>query len=48
MGFFEATLYNINRALTKKDVQWVVYSAHDTTVGNMLAAMNMTNVACIY
>lgn len=32
----------------RDDVQWVVYSAHDTTVGNMLAALNMTNVACIY
>ena len=31
-----------------RDVQWVIYSAHDTTVGNMLAAMNMTNVDCIF
>lgn len=28
--------------------QWIIYSAHDTTVSNMLAAMNMTNVECIY
>lgn len=28
--------------------QWIIYSAHDTTIGNMLAAMNMTNVECIY
>ena len=47
-GFFEATLANIERAVKKRDVQWVIYSAHDTTVGNMLAAMNMTNVECIY
>lgn len=47
-GFFEATLANIDRAIKKRDIQWVIYSAHDTTVGNMLAAMNMTNAACIY
>lgn len=29
-------------------MQWYVYSAHDTTVGNMLAGMNMTNIECIY
>lgn len=47
-GFFGATIANIKRAVAKKDVQWVVYSAHDTTVLNMIAAMNMTNTACIY
>jgi hypothetical protein len=47
-GFFKATLGNINRALTIKDVQWVIYSAHDSTVNNILAALNMTNVDCIY
>ena len=25
-----------------------MYSAHDTTVGNMIAALNLTNVDCIY
>lgn len=38
----------MKRAIKHKDVQWVVYSAHDTTVANMLAAMNLTNAACIY
>ena len=47
-GFFNQTIQNINRAKNLKDVQWVIYSAHDTTVGNMLAAMNMTNVECIF
>jgi|688.fasta_scaffold2051663_1 hypothetical protein len=28
--------------------QWIIYSAHDTTVGNMIAALNLTNVECIY
>ena len=47
-GFFQATLANIDNAIKNRDTQWVIYSAHDTTVGNMLAAMNMTSVACIY
>lgn len=48
-GFFEATLRNINNAIKNRNgTQWVIYSAHDTTVGNMLAALNLTNVACIY
>lgn len=47
-GFFNQTIFNIKRAIRSKDVQWVIYSAHDTTVGNMLAAMNMTNVECIF
>ena len=46
--FFEHTIQNMKRAIKRKDVQWVIYSAHDTTVANMLAAMNMTNVACMY
>ena len=46
--FFEATVSNIKNAITNRDVQWVIYSAHDTTVSNILAAMNMTNVGCIY
>ena len=29
-------------------VQWAFYSAHDTTVGNFLARLNLTNVNCIY
>ena len=47
-GFFKNTIANIKRAKELRDVQWVIYSAHDTTVGNMLAAMNMTNVDCIF
>lgn len=38
----------MKNAIENRDVQWVIYSAHDTTVSNMLAAMNLTNVACIY
>lgn len=47
-NFFKHTLHNMDRAAKNKDVQWIIYSAHDTTVANMLAGMNMTNVACIY
>jgi hypothetical protein len=47
-GFFEETINNINRVLTVGDVQWVIYSAHDTTVANMLVALNFTNAQCIY
>ena len=38
----------MKRAIYQRDIQWVIYSAHDTTVANMLAAMNFTNVACMY
>lgn len=48
-GFFNQTIHNIqNIILNKEAVQWNIYSAHDTTVGNMLAALNLTNVECIY
>lgn len=47
-GFFQATINNIKKAIVDKKTQWVIYSAHDTTVGNMLAALNFTNTACIY
>jgi hypothetical protein len=29
-------------------VQMALYSAHDTTVANFMAALNLTNVDCIY
>ena len=38
----------MKNAINNRDVQWVVYSAHDTTVANVLAGMNMTSVGCIY
>lgn len=47
--FFNATVNNIRNIIDNPDgVQWVIYSAHDTTVGNMLAALNFTNPECIY
>ena len=47
-NFLKHTVHNMNRALHHRDVQWIIYSAHDTTVANILAALNLTNVACIY
>ena len=38
----------MKRAVNLRDVQWVIYSAHDTTVANVLTGMNLTSVACIY
>jgi hypothetical protein len=48
-GYFNETYYHFKR-ITKdtSGVQWAFYSAHDTTVGNFLARMNLTNVDCIY
>ena len=43
-GFFNETIHNIRKSiLNKNEVRWNIYSAHDTTVGNMLAALNLTN-----
>lgn len=40
---------HFRRVINNQDgVQWAFYSAHDTTVGNFLAALNLTNVDCIY
>ena len=48
-GFFNETVHNMRKKIADKDeVSWNIYSAHDTTVGNMLAALNLTNVDCIY
>jgi len=48
-GFFNETVNNIKKIISNKEAtQWNIYSAHDTTVGNMLAALNLTNVECIY
>lgn len=48
-GFFGETVRNIKNSLNNSDApQWVIYSAHDVTVGQMLAAMKMWNAECIY
>lgn len=48
-GFFNQTVLNMKSILSNSEaVQWNIYSAHDTTVGNMLAALNLASVDCIY
>ena len=48
-GFFNQTVNNMKSIIKDiRGVQWNIYSAHDTTVGNMLAALNLTNIDCIY
>jgi hypothetical protein len=48
-GFMNETVNNIKKAIQSKDgVQWNIYSAHDTTVGNVLAALNFANYECVF
>jgi hypothetical protein len=48
-GFFNETYKHFKRITADQSgVQWAFYSAHDTTVGNFLARLNLTNVNCIY
>ena len=48
-GYFNATINNIKSAISNPDgVQFVIYSAHDTTIMNFLVALNLTNVECVY
>jgi hypothetical protein len=48
-GFLNETVKNMIQIMKNQStVQWNLYSAHDTTVGNILAALNMTNLECIY
>ena len=44
---FQNTLYNIRQAIKQNGPKLVLYSAHDTTLGMLLAALNFTNVDCI-
>lgn len=48
-GYFNETYNHFKRVTADQTgVQWAFYSAHDTTVGNFLARLNLTNPACIY
>lgn len=46
-GLFENIVNNLKRAAAGTGPKLVLYSAHDTTVGLMLATFNLTNVPCI-
>jgi hypothetical protein len=48
-GYFNATVNHFKRVVANQEgVQWALYSAHDTTVGNYLARLGLTSVKCIY
>ena len=48
-GYFNET-YNHFKRVTKDQsgVQWAFYSAHDSTIVNYLARLNLSNAHCIY
>ena len=48
-GYFNQTTLDFRRIeQSHEGVQWAFYSAHDTTLGNFLARLNLTNVDCLY
>lgn len=48
-GYFNETYHHFKRIQTDQSgVQWAFYSAHDTTIGSLIARLNLTNVPCIY
>jgi hypothetical protein len=48
-GYFNETYNHFKRVVADQSgVQWAFYSAHDTTVGNFLARLNLTSPKCIY
>lgn len=44
------TISNMQKAIKNLELseQWVIYSAHDITIGIVLGVMNMWNADCIY
>lgn len=46
-NLFENIVNNIKLAIAGNGPKLILYSAHDTTVGLMLATFNLTNVNCI-
>jgi hypothetical protein len=42
------TIDNMRAAVADKGPRVVFYSAHDSTIAILLAALNLTNVDCIY
>lgn len=48
-GYFNETSFNFKKVIAdQQGVQMALYSAHDTTVGNYLARLNLTNPKCVY
>ena len=48
-GYFNETANNFNQVVKDQTgVQWAIYSAHDTTIANYLARLNLTSPSCIF
>lgn len=48
-GFFNQTVHNMKKVTNDKSgVQWIFYSAHDTSVMNFISRFGLTSVRCIY
>lgn len=48
-GYFNETYNHFKRVTADQSgVQWAFYSAHDTTVANFIARLNLTNPSCLY
>lgn len=48
-GYFNETYNHFKRIQADHSgVQWAFYSAHDTTIGNFIARLNLTNARCVY
>jgi hypothetical protein len=48
-GFFAETISNIRRSIEDSDApQWVIYSAHDVTLGMILAGLDLWSAECIF
>jgi hypothetical protein len=48
-GYFNETYHHFKRVtVDQSGVQLALYAAHDNTIGNFLARLNLTSIACIY
>jgi hypothetical protein len=43
----QATIYNMENAISGNGPKIVLYSSHDTTIYALLVALNMTNLNCL-
>lgn len=46
-NLFQKIVKNLKSVIAGKGPKLILYSAHDTTVGMVLATFNLTNVNCI-
>lgn len=45
--FFEESLISINKAIKGQGPKWVIYSAHDVTLFQLLTALRLMSVDCM-